>query len=64
MKSKQSKVPRYNPYHDHPLLKKGGIHQKSNKAKRKADKQALKKRGDDVIVLVKCDDVVTASLAR
>ena len=23
-----------NPYHDHPMMKKGGVHQKTNKAKR------------------------------
>jgi hypothetical protein len=64
MKTKRSRVSRYNPYHDHPLLKKGGVHQKSNKAKRNADKQALKKLGDDVIALLKRDDVVIQSLAR
>jgi hypothetical protein len=38
-KNKQSK-PR-NPNWDHPLMKKGGIHQKTNKAKRKKEKETL-----------------------
>lgn len=31
-----------NPFHDHPLMRKGGVHEKSNKAKRKAEKLRLK----------------------
>lgn len=31
-----------NPFHDHPLMRKGGVHEKDNKAKRKGDKQRLK----------------------
>ena len=27
---------------NHPMLKKGGVHKKSNKAKRKTDKQRLR----------------------
>ena len=32
-----------NPFHDHPLMKKGGVHEKPKKAKRAAEKQKLKK---------------------
>ena len=32
-----------NILHDHPLLHKGGVHQKSNKSKRSLDKVKLKK---------------------
>ncbi len=39
---KQECKPR-NPFHDHPLMRKGGVHEKTNKAKRKGEKQKLKK---------------------
>ena len=32
-----------NPMHDHPLMRKGGVHEKPYKAKRKDEKQKLKK---------------------
>ena len=32
-----------NPYHDHPLMKKGGIHEKTEKTKRHAMKVQLQK---------------------
>ena len=32
-----------NLLHNHPMLRKGGVHEKSNKAKRRSDKQALRK---------------------
>jgi len=32
-----------NPLHDHPLMKKGGVHEKSKKTKRRTEKQQLKK---------------------
>lgn len=32
-----------NPLHGHPLLHKGGAHEKSQKAKRREEKQALRK---------------------
>lgn len=41
--SKKVKSCRRNPLHDHPLLYKGGIHQKTNKAKRRNDKIRMKK---------------------
>ena len=31
------------PLHDHPLMTKGGVHEKSKKAKRRTEKQQLKK---------------------
>jgi hypothetical protein len=34
-----------NLLHNHPLLRKGGVHEKSNKAKRRNDRQALAMRG-------------------
>ena len=33
-----------NPLHDHPLMKRGGVHGKNNKAQRQQDRQALKKQ--------------------
>lgn len=42
MKSKGKQVKFRNPYHDHPLMKKGGAHEKTEKAKRHAMKQNLK----------------------
>lgn len=38
-----------NPYADHPLMQKGGRHEKSNKAKRRADKVAFKKEWGEEI---------------
>ena len=32
-----------NPLHDHPMMRKGGVHEKPYKAKRKDEKQRLKK---------------------
>ena len=32
-----------NPFFNHPLMKKNDVHQKTQKAKRKADEAALKK---------------------
>lgn len=31
-----------NPFHNHPLMRKGGIHQKSDKAKRQHEKQKIR----------------------
>jgi len=36
-------VSRRNPLHNHPLLGKGGTHNKSNKAKRRKETMAIKK---------------------
>lgn len=41
-KTKRNKGPR-NPFHNHPLMRKGGVHEKTNKAKRKSLNQKLKK---------------------
>jgi len=32
-----------NLLHNHPLLRKGGVHEKTRKAKRRSEKQALRK---------------------
>lgn len=32
-----------NTLHDHPLMTKGGVHEKSKKAKRRTEKQKLQK---------------------
>ncbi len=42
-KSKVVILSRRNPMHDHPLLKKGGMHRKTNKSKRRLDKLTIKK---------------------
>ena len=31
-----------NPFHNHPLMNKGGVHEKSDKSKRRIEKQKLK----------------------
>ncbi|MCU7843233.1 MAG: hypothetical protein KZQ93_05270 [Candidatus Thiodiazotropha sp. (ex Monitilora ramsayi)] len=41
MKNRSNK-PR-NLLHNHPLLRKGGVHEKTQKAKRRKEKQALRK---------------------
>ncbi len=41
-----------NPLHAHPLLKKGGVHDKSRKAKRRVEKQKLKLEWSSLIVLL------------
>ena len=41
MKRRSNKI--RNPLHGHPLLRKGGVHKKSQKAKRRQEKQALRK---------------------
>ena len=41
--TKKAKLCRRNLLHDHPLLYKGGIHQKTNKAKRRNNKIRMKK---------------------
>lgn len=33
-----------NPLHDHPLMRKGGVHDKTNKQKRKSEKWAWRKQ--------------------
>lgn len=40
--NKQTLKPR-NFLHAHPLMRKGGVHEKSNKVKRKGEKQKLRK---------------------
>lgn len=52
MKVKQKPKPPRNLLHDHPLLRKGGVHQKSNKAKRRKEKQKLKQDWCPLIALV------------
>lgn len=43
-----------NPFHDHPLMRKGGVHEKSNKMKRKGEKQKLKKEWCSLMTLMQC----------
>ena len=52
MKIKYSNGKQRNRMHNHPLLKKGGVHQKSNKAQRRAAKQALLRRQDEQKILL------------
>lgn len=42
MKIKVTSTRLRNPFHDHPLMKKGGVHEKSDKTKRRIEKQKLK----------------------
>ncbi len=41
MKKREQKIKPRNPFYDHPLMKKGGVHEKTNKAKRKGEKQKI-----------------------
>ena len=43
MPSNKQKSNVRNLLHDHPLLRKGGIHEKPDKTKRRNEKQKLKK---------------------
>ena len=51
--SKPKNKPR-NPFHNHPLMFKGGVHEKSDKAKRRTEKQKLKKQWCSLITLNQC----------
>ena len=42
MKKRKQNRPR-NHLHNHPLLRKGGVHEKTNKAKRRNSRQSLHK---------------------
>lgn len=42
MKIKVAATRLRNPFHAHPLMKKGGVHEKSDKTKRRIEKQKLK----------------------
>jgi hypothetical protein len=52
MKNNDTKIKRRNQLHDHPLMRKGGVHQKSNKALRRAARQALQCKWDEQKQLV------------
>ena len=43
-----------NPLHDHPLMRKGGVHEKPYKAKRKDEKQKPKKEWCYLMALRPC----------
>lgn len=52
MASGKHKTKARNPLHDHPLMRKGGVHEKSNKAKRKKARQEMKKEWFCSIVFI------------
>lgn len=41
-----------NPLYDHPLMRKGGVHEKTNKTKRKGEKQKLRKAWCSLMALL------------
>lgn len=43
-----------NPFHDHPLMRRGGVHGKSHKATRKSEKQKLRQEWRSQMTLVQC----------
>ncbi len=45
-----------NLLHDHPLLRKGGVHEKSNKAKRRNSRQSLRKAWFFLRALIDCTE--------
>ena len=54
MATTERKSQRRNLFHDHPLMQKGGAHEKSRKAKCKGGKQKLKKKWCSLITLTPC----------
>ena len=50
-----------NPLHDHPLMAKGGVHEKSKKAKRRTEKQQLKKEWCYSIAFLECSSITLFS---
>ena len=54
MINKQRKSKARNPFHDHPLMRKGGVHEKPNKTKRANEKQKLKREWCSLITLIQC----------
>ncbi|MFV1982400.1 MAG: hypothetical protein ACC657_02580 [Thiohalomonadales bacterium] len=52
MKIKVNLTKARNPLHDHPLMQKGGVHEKSKKTKRRIDKQKLKNEWRSLIILL------------
>ena len=51
MKTKVKKVKVRNPLHDHPLLQKGGVHEKPKKSPRRNSRQLLKKEWSGLILI-------------
>ena len=51
MKTKVKKVKVRNPLHDHPLLQKGGVHEKPKKSLRRIARQQLKKEWSVLILI-------------
>lgn len=45
-KSKKAKSPR-NPFSQHPMMRKGGVHKKSNSAKRTAARREIQRQSRD-----------------
>lgn len=43
-----------NPFHNHPLMLKGGVHEKTHKAIRKGMKQKLKKEWCSLMAFIQC----------
>ena len=52
MKTKLKKLKTRNPLHGHPLLRKGGVHDKTAKALRKQDRQKLKQEWSALILIL------------
>ena len=52
MKTKLEKVKVRNPLHDHPLLQKGGVHEKPKKSLLRIAKQKLRKEWSALILII------------
>ena len=63
MKQKANRSAYRNPFHDHPLMTKGGVHEKSEKSKRQANKQKLKKGEWDDPVIYASHSIIPFSLS-
>lgn len=53
MKTNKHKPIIRNPFHDHPLMKKGGVHEKPYKAKRKGEKQKMKQEWCSLMIFTR-----------
>jgi hypothetical protein len=52
MASNKRKSKTRNPLHDHPLMRKGGVHEKTYKTMRKYEKQKLKREWSCLMVFI------------
>lgn len=52
MKIKITVLKKRNPLHNNPLMRKGGVHEKTKKTKRRLDKQKLRNEWRSLIIFI------------